>query len=108
MIKKRGANMEKKIEKVVTKLYVVENNKNVVCAEIVNGCGCGFDALIRIKPEYKFVGDIFARCMYYAGIKWENVLQIIHTHKDIMQESYKRGYLLGYEQFAIVIDDIID
>lgn len=97
-----------KVAKTITKLYVVENNKNTVCAEIVNGCGCGFESLIRIRPKYQNDRDIFAKCMFHAGIKWDAVLHNIQTHENYMEESYKRGYLWGYEQYAIVTDEIID
>ncbi len=46
--------------------------------------------------------------MYHAGIKWDAVLHNIQTHDNYMEESYKRGYLWGYEQYAIVTDEIIE
>ena len=98
-----------KVAKAVTKIYVVENNKNTVCAEVVNGCGCGFDALIRIKPKYRDEPDVFAQCIKYSPVSLKDITNkvFISYFRDYMEECYKRECLYGFENIALLFDDII-
>lgn len=93
------------ISKVVSKVYAVVNDKQKVVAEVIEGCGCGFDYLIRIKPEYKFVEDIFVKCLSLCNISLGNTI----ITKEVIEKSIDNGYPINsmYQNIALIIDEII-
>ena len=97
-----------KIEKIVTRLFAVEENRNKAVAEVIEGCGCGFDYLIRITKQYAYDTKVFEKCASICGV---NSLRDVTTEesidKSIIEKSYKDGFLYKHENIAIVVDDII-
>lgn len=90
------------VSKVVSKVYAIVNGYNTVVAEVIENCGCGFDYLIRIKPQYKNALPIFAKCMELCGI------QEINIDYEYLKMSYDREYLYKHENIALVVDEIIE
>jgi hypothetical protein len=91
----------KYVSKIVSKIYAVVNGYNTVVAEVIKGCGCGFDYLIRIKPEYKYELNIFSECIKLCDITAFDV------SRDIIDKSINDGYLYRNENIAFIADDII-
>ena len=91
----------KYVSKVISKLYAVENGSNVVVAEVIENPGCGFDYLVRIKPEYKYELNIFSECLKLCG------LSNISISKDFIEKSIEREFVYCNEDIALVIDEIV-
>lgn len=95
--------MKEENMKIVSKLFVVENNRNKAVAEVVEGCGCGFEYLVRIEKEYVYSLPIFAKCMSICGIP-DNEINI---DKDFIEQSLKREFIYTHEEIALVVDKIL-
>lgn len=89
------------ISKVVSKIYAVVDDKQKVVAEVIEGCGCGFDYLIRIKPEYSKILDIWNKCLMLCGIC------VVGLDNVIVNESIENGYYSTHEEIAVIVDEII-
>lgn len=90
------------VNKVVSKIYAIVNGSNTLVAEVVENPGCGFDFLIRIKPQYKKALPIFAKCMELCGIHEINI------DYEYLKMSYDREYLYKHENIALMVDEIIE
>ena len=88
--------------KVISKIYKVVENRNKCVAEVVEDCGCGFDYLIRIIPEYKYDKEVFNKCLDICNIA------IIGLDKNFIEVCIERGYLIRHENIALVIDNVIE
>jgi hypothetical protein len=88
------------INKVVSKLYAVVNGCNVIVAEVIENCGCGFDYLIRICPEYQTALPIFAKCMEMCKVQED-------IDYKYVKDSIEKGYLKSHEEIALIIDEVI-
>lgn len=89
------------INKVVSKLYAIVNGYNVIVAEVIENCGCGFDYLIRICPKYQTALPIFAKCMEMCKVQ-EDIIDY-----NYIKDSIERGYLRTHENIALIIDEVI-
>lgn len=92
------------VSKVISKVYAIVDGYNTVVAEVVENCGCGFDYLIRIKPQYKNALPIFAKCMELCNIP-DNEINIDYEY---LKMSYDREYLYKHENIALMVDEIIE
>lgn len=89
--------------RIESKIYIYKNCEKVVVAEVVSNCGCGFNCLIRIHPDYKHSLPIFATCMELCNIPMNE----INIDKQYVEKCYDRGYLIQDESIAVVLDKII-
>lgn len=87
--------------KTESKMSIWKDGKKEYVAEVIENCGCGFDYLIRIKPEYKDSLALFNKCLDFCNIA------IIGINENFIEESISRGYIIGHEEIAFIVDDII-
>lgn len=93
----------KTVCKVISKVYTVVNGYNTVVAEVVENCGCGFDYLIRIHPDYKQELNIIAKCIDICNVS----ANLMEKNIQVIEDCINRGYLIHNPEIAIVIDEII-
>ena len=87
--------------KTESKISIWKNGKKEYVAEVIENCGCGFDYLIRVNPEYKDSLVLFNKCLEICNIA------IAGMNDNFIEESIKRGYVLNHENVALIIDKII-
>ena len=91
------------INKIVSKLYanIEGEGMNVLVAEVVKKPGCGFNYLIRIRPQYKKVLNIWNDCLQLCGIT------VVGLDNQIVERSINDGYYWTHEEIAVIIDEVI-
>lgn len=87
--------------KTESKISIWKNGRKEYVAEVVENCGCGFDYLIRVNPDYKDSLALFNKCLEICNIA------IAGMNENFIEESIKRGYVLNHENIAVVLDKII-
>lgn len=91
--------------KTESKISIWKNGKKEYIAEVIENCGCGFDYLIRINPDYKDSIALFNKCLKMCGVS--NFLADVEKSHVDMKNCIDRGYVIGNENIAIVLDKII-
>lgn len=91
--------------KTESKISIWKSGRKEYVAEVVENCGCGFDYLIRINPDYKDSVALFGKCLKMCGVN--NFLTDIEKADADMENCIDRGYIIGNENIAIVLDKII-
>ena len=87
------------INKIVSKLYanIEGEGMNVLVAEVVKKPGCGFNYLIRIRPQYKKVLNIWNDCLQLCGInKWWLLLDTWRNSRDYWRSDLERRWKHGW------------
>lgn len=92
---------ETEISKTITKIYVVEDNTQKAVAEVIENCGCGFEWLIRVNPDYKYDKTIINKC-----------LAVLHTvvvewNEESVNKWIENGYVNNHETMAFIVDEVI-
>ena len=90
------------INKIVSKLYAYIEGEgvNVLVAEIVKNPGCGFNYLIRIRPQYKKILNVWAECLQLCNVS-------VDLSDSIIEKSINDGYYYTHEEIAVIIDEVI-
>lgn len=90
------------VNKIVSKVYanIEGEGMNILVAEVVKNPGCGFEYLIRIKPQYKKVLNIWNECLKLCGL-------LADICNNIVEKSINDGYYWTHEEIAVIIDEVI-